>query len=279
MCPKILKTYLPRFWLSYATDFGPLYVKNLFRSKQDNSTLFKEWVMLYTYTCATSRAVILDLTPHLDSYSFIRRFWRFVARLGCPCSVISDGGRNFVLDETQTLVYTLGADWRVNLPLAPRHCEFFWLYSFCWSWGNSKQQVVDIYYKNDVEECLTPNHLLFSRQLKLFNLDPFGIFKISYTPADLNVDFRKINHILNQFWGDWMKEYLINLKVHQEVKLQKSNRPQIQLKDVVTVEEERHSRSMWTVRIVEELLQGKDNQIRGSKLRIPKTNSIKETCE
>ena len=46
---------------------------DLFQSKQDNSTLFKVWVMLYT--CPASRAVILDLTPHLDSHSFIRSFF------------------------------------------------------------------------------------------------------------------------------------------------------------------------------------------------------------
>ena len=56
--------------------------------------------------------------------------------------------------------------------------------------------------------------------------------------------------------------------------MQKFNRPQIQLKDVVILEEEWQSRSMWRVGIVEELLQGKDSQIRGAKVRVPNTNSI-----
>ena len=127
------------------------------------------------------------------------------------------------------------------------------------------------YYEDDAEECLTPNHLLFGRQLKLFNPDPF---EISYTPADLNVHSRKINNILNHFWARWRKEYLINLRENHKVKLQKFNRPQIQLKDAVIVEEERQSRSMWRVGLVEELFQGKDGQIRGAKVRVPKTNPI-----
>ena len=119
---------------------------------------------------------------------------------------------------------------------------------------------------------MTPNHLLFGRQLKLFNPDPF---EISYTPADLNVHSRKINNILNRFWDRWKKKYQINLREHRKVKLQIFNRPQIQLKDVVIDEEEiRQSRSMWRVGIVEKLLQGKDRQIRGAKVRIPKMNSI-----
>ena len=80
------------------------------------------------------------------------------------------------------------------------------------------------YYEDDSEECLTPNHLLFGRQLKTFNPDPF---EISYTPADLNVDSRRINNILNHFWDRWWKEYLINLTENHKVKLQKFNRPQI----------------------------------------------------
>ena len=111
------------FYTSGIDNFDPLYVKNIFQSKQDNSTLFKVWVTLYT--CAASRAVILDLVPQLDSHSFIRSFRRFVARRGCLSNVISDGERNFVLGETQTFAHNLGVDWRVNLPLAPWHGGFF----------------------------------------------------------------------------------------------------------------------------------------------------------
>ena len=71
----------------------------------------------------------------------------------------------------------------------------------------------------------------------------------------------------------WRKEYLINLKENHKIKLQKFNRPQIPLKDVVIVEEDRQSRPMWRVGIVEELLQEKEGQIRGAKVRVPKTNS------
>ena len=111
------------FYTSGIDNFGQPYVKNIFQSKQDNSTLFKIWVTLNT--CAASRAVILDLVPHLDSHSFIGSLRRFVVRRGCPSNVISDGERNFVSGETQTFAHSLGVDWRVNLPLAPWHGGFF----------------------------------------------------------------------------------------------------------------------------------------------------------
>ena len=74
------------------------------------------------------------------------------------------------------------------------------------------------YYEDDGKECLTPNHLLFGKQLKPVNPDPF---KISYRPADLDVHSRKINNILNRFGDRWKKEYLINQREHHKVKLKK----------------------------------------------------------
>lgn len=67
------------------------------------------------YICTASRRVIFNLPPHLDSHAFIRGFLQFVARCGCPNNVISDGGRNFVSDATQTFIHRFGVDWRVNL--------------------------------------------------------------------------------------------------------------------------------------------------------------------
>ena len=88
-------------------------------------TLFKVWVTLYT--CAASRAVvILDLTPHLDSHSFINKvFEGSLLDVVVQSKVISDVARNFVSDETQTFVHSFGADWRMNLPLALWRSGFF----------------------------------------------------------------------------------------------------------------------------------------------------------
>ena len=38
---------------------------------------------------------------------------------------MSDGGSNVVSNQTQTLVHSLGVDWRVTLPSACRHNGFF----------------------------------------------------------------------------------------------------------------------------------------------------------
>ena len=114
-------TVAPPFFKLLLYDKSSFYASGIDNS--GNSILLNIWVTLYTF--AASCAVILDLIPHLDSDSFIRSFRRFIARRGCPSNVMSDGGRNVVSNQTQTLVHILGVDWRVNLPLACWHNGFF----------------------------------------------------------------------------------------------------------------------------------------------------------
>ena len=97
------------FFVTGVDNFGPLYVKNIFRNDQD---LYKVWVTLYT--CAASRGLVLDIVPSLSLHSFIDCFRRFVNRRGCLSYVISDGGKNFVSTETQQFFNSLGIHWKVN---------------------------------------------------------------------------------------------------------------------------------------------------------------------
>ena len=60
------------------------------------------------YTCAATRATILDLVPSIDSDSFQRSFRRFISRRGCPSHVIYDPGSNFNAENTQTFVNNRG---------------------------------------------------------------------------------------------------------------------------------------------------------------------------
>ena len=69
--------------LDYA---GPLYIKN-------KDALSKVYVLLFT--CATSRAVHVELTPDTHKSSFIRAFHRFVARRGKPSMVVHDNAKTF----------------------------------------------------------------------------------------------------------------------------------------------------------------------------------------
>ena len=86
-----LKLTILRFWpspgsyLYYCTGLdytGPLFIK----SKTD--TTLKVYILLFT--CTSSCALHLKLTPDMKTLSFIRAFERFTARPGTPDVIIND---------------------------------------------------------------------------------------------------------------------------------------------------------------------------------------------
>ena len=60
---------------SIGVDFaGPIYVKDVYNK---SSVMNKAYIVLYT--CASSRAVHLDLVPNMSTQAFVRSFKRFTA--------------------------------------------------------------------------------------------------------------------------------------------------------------------------------------------------------
>ena len=72
-------------------DFaGPLYVRDIYTT---NPEMHKCQIALFT--CASTRAIHLELTPNLSASSFQRVLQRFMARRGIPSQFISDNGKTF----------------------------------------------------------------------------------------------------------------------------------------------------------------------------------------
>ena len=72
-------------------DFaGPLYVHE---SSGDSCKATKVYVLLFT--CASTRAVHLEIVERLDVETFLRAFRRFAARRGLPSMVLSDNAKTF----------------------------------------------------------------------------------------------------------------------------------------------------------------------------------------
>ena len=97
--PPLTKLRLFDSYAFYTTgvhNFGPLYVKLNFDSISDREAPLHK-VYVTSFTCASSRGVILDVVPRLDASSFIRNIKRFISRRGCPKYIISDNGRNLYL--------------------------------------------------------------------------------------------------------------------------------------------------------------------------------------
>ena len=68
-------------------DFaGPLYVNQAMQS-------IKTYVCLFT--CASTRAVHLELVPNLNAHLFLLAFHRFASRRGLPSTLLSDNAKTF----------------------------------------------------------------------------------------------------------------------------------------------------------------------------------------
>jgi hypothetical protein len=73
-------------------DFaGRLYVQDKKNELDENSK--KVYVLLFT--CASTRAVHLEITPFLTAKSFLSAFRRFTSRRGSPALLLSDNAKTF----------------------------------------------------------------------------------------------------------------------------------------------------------------------------------------
>ena len=64
------------------------------------------------------------------------------------------------------------------------------------------------------------------------------------------------------------------LRENHKITSANKNHPTISLNDVVLIEEERKPRSTWKMGIVVELIKGKDDNVRGAIVKVPKLNSL-----
>ena len=268
---------------------GPLYVTPVYGRK--NST-FKAYVVIYT--CASTRAVILEVVNSADTSTFIQSFRRFIARRGCPSTVISDNGPSFTAEETQKFAADRFVKWKFNVASAPnwggmwerlvscvkkclkktigvRQVTFVELQTLIYEIEmvlNNRPISPD--YDDDLNEVLTPNHLVFGRQLSSVNA---YADKESTIEEPLNRRQKHLNGRLRHFWKIWQTEYLSALRETHKSSSTKKTIP-ITVDDVVIIHEDHVPRQRWSLGRVAELLPGNDGQIRSAKLQTSNGNII-----
>ena len=218
--------------------------------------LYKVWVVIYT--CDSTRAIILDVVHNYHSSTFINCFKRFKAKRGCPSTVISDNGKTFISEYTQTFVSNHFINWKFNVEKAP-------------SWGGMWERLVscvkrcikkvvgnrtityielqtlvqdielilnnrpiDVHY-DDQEDILSPSHLIFGRQLPTTNMSTQNSY------SDLNLSKRKkmLQTILNHFWSRWRRDYVTSLRQFQKSKQNKSVTQAIKKNGIVIIYDEK----------------------------------------
>ena len=253
---------------------GPLYVK-------EHEDIYKTYISVYT--CAVSRAVHLDTAPDLSAEAFIRTFCRFAARRGLPSEVISHNGKTFKADskklatlfkapEMRRYLANHAVKWTFNLERAP------WWAGFLERIVQSVKRCLKKLLKNarvpteelqtvlveveatlnarpltfasseDLEEPLTPFHLMFGRRL-CFIPDQGEETDIS----QVNVEDLRGRAACLDFWRRWRNENLLELRNCHQIRTNPTQGALFGVGDIVIIHEDGLQRGLWKLGRVERL--------------------------
>ena len=288
----------PPFYYTGVDFAGPIFVKN-----SAYEVGGKAWLCLYT--CCITRAIHLDLLHNMSFEYFFRSFKRFVARRGLPRKMLSDNAKTFkkmagllkeIKEHKDVKRYFVDyqVQWIFNVEKSPwwggvferlirsvKRCMKKVIGRATLTHEELLTVVIEIEMilnsrplsyitQDDLDEPITPSHILIGRRLTSLpddvccNEDEFTV-----TPPTLTKRMEFINRQLNHFWSRWRKEYLLELREAHRVNLHNSSeRYWIQIGDVVVIHNDEKKRGFWSTGRVEELLTGRDGNIRAAVVRV-----------
>jgi len=277
-------------------DFtGAMYVRHL-------NTEAKVYICLFT--CATSRAIHLEVVTDLSVETFLLAFRRFASRRSLPQVIVSDNASTYsaAAEELQQLLQSerltemlgrRGVRWQFIPKRAP------W-YGGWWErlvgltkmalkkvLGRSRVTLTVLqtlvteveailndrpitYVSSELDDLqpLTPSHLLHGRQITSLPHEQVSERELDDPTygdsSDVTRRARLQAALLNQFWSRWRHDYLTSLREHHRAS--GHNTQQIRRGDVVLVHDD-CPRISWKLAVVEGLLRGKDGLVRAANIR------------
>ena len=213
-------------------DFaGPVYVRDVYSNK---GKLNKAYIALYT--CASSRALHLELVPDLSSIAFVNCLKRFIGRRGIPKLVVSDNAKTFKCSTLKAFLSRYNISWKFNVPRAPWWGGFF--ERLVRSVKRCLKKVMRIskvnyeefetllvevegilnsrpltYVSEEFLHPLTTSSLCVGRRL----LDQVAEAKYrdgGNSAKGLSKRQKHLNLVIDHFWKRWRREYLTELREH-----------------------------------------------------------------
>ena len=278
-------------------DFaGPLFVKG--------NTVYDENVKTYVclFTCASTRAVHLELIESLTVESFLPAFRRFCARRGLPSTIISDSAKTYksAAKEIRKLIRSPRlkeyfrnkiVEWKFIVELAPfqggfwerlirstKRClvkisgraslgfhELSTILVEIESIINSRPLTYVYDDSEGISYQLTPSQLINGRNL---DFEPNkSYFDIVNTYDSLSKRAKHHRRLLTSFTARWKNEYLLSLL---EAYKPKSNQldPSIKINDICILKNEQVKRAFWMLCRVVELIIGPDGSVRSARVEV-----------
>ncbi len=288
-------------------DFaGPLFVREGHDKEGSSENSIKVYVLLFT--CASTRAVHLELTPSLSVPAFLRAFRRYASRRGLPALLISDNAKTFrascaeirkLCRAEEVLRYLTDNQitWQFIVEKAP------WWGGF-WerlirsvkrplrrvigranlTYDELQTLVVEIeglinarpitYMYDDTESIsfpLSPSHLVYGRRIT--TMPNSEHYEIVSTYKSLTRKAKHHRNLLERFTKQWRNEYLLALRERASIKTRGNRNPDIVVGDIVIIRTDQTKRNFWKLAKVEELLCGEDGVARAAIVRVLRENS------
>ncbi|XP_045198526.2 uncharacterized protein LOC123552845 [Mercenaria mercenaria] len=275
-------------------DFtGALYVRNR------NDAEKKAYICLFT--CASTRAVHLEVVPDLSEESFIQAFRRFTCRNSLPRILVSDNATTFnaAANSIQLLLrsatiqdtfHSQGTEWR----FIPKRAPWFggWWEQMIGlmkttikkvlgrafiSYESLRTIVTEIegvmndrpltYVTTDAADPdpLTQAHLLYGRRItSLPHLEEVPAPQPS-TQTELSKRARILKQLIGNFREGWRHEYLTSLRQYHQTT--GNNTQTLKVGDVVQIYDD-SLRTHWKLGTIEQLITGNDGLTRAATLRL-----------
>jgi hypothetical protein len=277
-------------------DFaGPLYIKV-------GSTMRKGYIVLFT--CATTRAIHLELCTDMSTDKFLLALQRFVGRRGLPHTVYTDNAQTFhAANKHLAQLWSSLFEAKTHQFLAHHNISWKFIAPRAAWWGGWWERMIGttkrclrkvlgrfqvaeeglnttlvaieaainsrpIAQAEDEAGALTPAHFLTGERLTVIPSGPEP-----GTNGNLTKEFRMRQKHADDFWRRWQKEYLTTLRSFHEVQQQQAS-TKLRRGDVALLQEDVRPRHMWKRAVIEQLIEGRDGMIRTVVLRTPEGNKI-----
>ena len=264
---------------------GPLLVKSIYGS----STLMND-AYICLFTCATSRAVHLELVPNIEADTFLRALKRFVNRRGKPSLIIDDNAKYFKANSVKSYLLQNGIEHSTILPASPWWGGFYErlvrsvktplkkvVGKAKLNYEEMETIIIEIeriintrpltyLHDDDVSEPLTPSHLLMGRNLVS---DPTDAISLESYSDTLSSRFKYLLSTMQSAWSNFYHHYLTELREHHMYTRPRTDDVNmLKVGDVVIIKDEKvRSRNNWRLGRIESLSIGRDGKVRGVHLQ------------
>ncbi|GBM17523.1 hypothetical protein AVEN_198026-1 [Araneus ventricosus] len=265
---------------------------------------------LLLFTCATTRALHLELVPSMNTEQFLLAFRRFISRRGLCSTIYSDNAKTFKCADVelkklwksirhptvQNLISSHGIKWKYIVEKGAwwggfweRHfrtiktslrkivgrsslslSELETLFIEIEAMINSRP-ITYIYDDPSEPSPLIPAHFLIGKRLLSLPVTRVSREELIGSRNSLIKRHKHQQNLLNHFWYRWRKHYLLSLRSMNICP--PTNVPgKFKVNDVVLVHDDRHPRNMWTMGKIIETHPGRDGKIRSCLIKTANGN-------